>query len=101
MQEMEMSEKDESEFVTQKACQVATGRVLVSHLKLHRKLDSIEKRLFRDNGSVSIQTRLDRHEQVLRALLWVVGLIAGVTVTAAGGGVVVVVKHLLTRGGAV
>jgi hypothetical protein len=101
MQEMEMSEKDESEFVTQKACQVATGRVLVSHMKLHRKLDSIEKRLFRDNGSVSIQTRLDRHEQVLRALLWVVGLIAGVTVTAAGGGVVVVVKHLLTRGGAV
>jgi hypothetical protein len=96
-----MSEKEESEFVTQKACQVATGRVLVSHLKLHRKLDSIEKRLFRDNGSVSIQTRLDRHEQVLRALLWVVGLIAGVTVTAAGGSVIVIVKHLLTRGGAV
>ena len=95
-----MSEKDES-FVTQKACRVATGRVLVSHERLHRKLDSIEKRLFKDNGHVSVQTRLDRHEQVLRALLWVVGLIAGVTVTAAGGGVVVVVKHLLTRGGAV
>ena len=95
-----MSEKDDS-FVTQKACRVATGRVLVSHMKLHRKLDSIEKRLFKDNGHVSVQTRLDRHEQVLRALLWIVGLVVGVTVTAAGGGAVVVLKHLLTRGGAV
>ena len=95
-----MSERDES-FVTQKACRVATGRVLVSHMKLHRKLDSIEKRLFKDNGHVSVQTRLDRHEQVLRALLWIVGLVVGVTVTAAGGGAVVVLKHLLTRGGAV
>ena len=93
-----MSEKDDS-FVTQKACRVATGRVLVSHMKLHRKLDSIEKRLFKDNGHVSVQTRLDRHEQVLRALLWVVGLVVGVTVTAAGGGAVVILKHLLTRGG--
>ena len=93
-----MSEKDES-FVTQKACRVATGRVLVSHMKLHRKLDSIVKRLFKDNGHVSVQTRLDRHEQVLRALLWVVGLVVGVTVTAAGGGAVVVLKHLLTNGG--
>ena len=95
-----MSEK-ENGFVTRKDCQVSTGRVLVSHERLHRKLDSIEKRLFKDNGHVSVQTRLDRHEQVLRALLWVVGLIAGVTVTAAGGGAVVVLKHLLMRGGAV
>ena len=90
----------EQTFVTQADCRTATGRVLVSHQKLHRKLDSIEKRLFRDNGHVSVQTRLDRHEQVLRALLWVVGLVVGVTVTAAGGGVVVILKHLLTRGGA-
>ena len=90
---------EEQVFVTRKQCQVATGRVLVSHMKLHRKLDSIEKRLFKDNGHVSVQTRLDRHEQVLRALLWVVGLVVGVTVTAAGGGAVVVLKHLLTRGG--
>jgi hypothetical protein len=96
-----MSEKEESEFVTRKEYQVATGRVLVSHERLHRKLVSIEQRLFRDNGSVSIQTRLDRHEQVLRALLWVVGLIVGVTMTAVGGSVIVIVKHLLTRGGAV
>ena len=93
-----MSEKDDS-FVTRKECQVATGRILVSHERLHRKLVSIEKRLFQDNGSVSIQTRLDRHEQVLRALLWVMGLIVGVTVTAAGGGAVVILKHTLTNGG--
>ena len=94
-----MSDNDNG-FVTHEECQAATGRVLASHEKLHRKLDSIEKRLFRDNGSVSIQTRLDRHEQVLRALLWVVGLLAGVGVTTGAGCVLVFVKHLLARGGA-
>ena len=51
-----MSEKDES-LVTRKECQVSTGRVLVSHERLHRKLDSIEKRLFKDNGHVCLCRR--------------------------------------------
>ena len=94
-----MGDKEQG-FVTHEECQAATGRVLASHEKLHRKLDSIEKRLFRDNGSVSIQTRLDRHEQVLRAWLWVVGLLAGAGVTTGAGCVVMVIKHLLAKGGA-
>jgi len=46
------------------------------------KLDSIERRLFRDNGHVSIQTRLDRHEQVIRAILWALSVIGGAFLTS-------------------
>jgi len=50
--------------------------------KLHKKLDMIEKRLFRDNGAVSIQTRLDRHEQVIRGMLWGMSVVGGALLTS-------------------
>lgn len=87
---MAMSDGD---YVTHEECSESSRRVL-------EKLDSIERRLFRDNGSVSIQTRLDRHEQILRALLWVVGLLVGAGVTAGVSCAVVIVKQLLENGGA-
>jgi hypothetical protein len=37
---------------------------------LFEKLDSREKRLFNDNGTLSISTRIERHEQILHVLLW-------------------------------
>jgi hypothetical protein len=51
-----------------------------------RKLDAIEKRLFRDNGTLSMQTRLERHEQVLKILVWVVTVVGGSILTSAVGG---------------
>lgn len=89
---------DEKIFVTTEECAAATGRVLESHERLHRKLDSIEKRLFRDNGSVSIQTRIDRHEQILRVVLWIVGIIGGTFLAACASGLVIVVRELILRG---
>ena len=50
-------------YVTHEECSESNRQVL-------EKLDSIEKRLFKDNGTVSIQTRIERHEQILRVLLW-------------------------------
>ena len=78
-------------FVTSEMCAETSARVL-------EKLDSIEKRLFQDNGTVSIQTRLDRHEQVIRALLWVVGILGGSFLAACGSGIVIVVRELIIRG---
>jgi len=66
--------------------------------RLHEKLDSIEKRLFRDNGSVSIQTRLDRHEQVQRLLLWIVGIIGGTLLAGCTSGFIVLMRELIARG---
>ncbi|MCC5850073.1 MAG: hypothetical protein JJU29_18460 [Verrucomicrobia bacterium] len=45
------------------------------------KLDSIERRLFRDNGTLSVQTRLDRHEQVIRGLIWALSVVGGSLLT--------------------
>ena len=47
------------------------------HGALMEKLESIERRLFVDNGSLSVQTRLARHEMVIRAILWVVSALCG------------------------
>ena len=38
------------------------------------------RRLFVDNGTPSIQTRLARHEMVIHALLWVVSVAAGTAI---------------------
>lgn len=76
---------------TREGCSEANRQVL-------GKLESIERRLFRDNGSVSIQTRIDRHEQVLRVLLWIVGILGGTFLAACGSGIVVVVRELLSKG---
>ena len=56
-------------------CSDTSSRILA-------KLDSIERRLFKDNGTVSIQTRLDRHEQVIRAILWALSVIGGAFLTS-------------------
>ncbi|NLF23662.1 MAG: hypothetical protein GX590_10950 [Lentisphaerae bacterium] len=62
--------KDGGEFVTREACGVVSRRVL-------EKLENIERRFFKDNGTLSIQTRLNRHERVLRVLLWAASVMAG------------------------
>ena len=62
---------------------VTKEECLARHEELMEKLDSIERRLFVDNGSPSIQTRLARHEMVIHALLWVVSVAAGTAITGA------------------
>ena len=90
----------EDSYVTRELCTQTSGQILESQEKLHGKLDSIEKRLFRDNGAVSIQTRIDRHGQILRVLLWVVGIIAGTFLAGCTTGILLLVRELLIRGAA-
>ena len=79
------------DYVTHAECSEVNRRVL-------EKLASIERRLFKDNGTLSIQTRLDRHEQVIRAILWVLSVIGGAFLTAVVVSGVLVVKMLLKMG---
>jgi len=88
---------DDGKFVTKDTCEATSSQLLESQEQLHEKLDSIEKRLFRDNGSVSIQTRLDRHEQVQRLLLWIVGIIGGTFLAACTSGFVILMREFLVR----
>ena len=74
-----------SEYVTKDHCAAQSAAVL-------EKLESIERRLFVDNGSPSIQTRLERHDLVIRALLWVVSVVMGTAIAGAVSACVVLVK---------
>ena len=76
-----------SDFVTKDHCATQSAAVL-------EKLESIERRLFVDNGSPSIQTRLERHDLVIRALLWVVSVVMGTARAGAVSACVVLVKVL-------
>lgn len=81
-----------SDFVTKDQCALQSAAVL-------EKLESIEKRLFVDNGSPSIQTRLERHEMVIHALLWVVSVAAGTGIAGAVTGGFMLAKVLAKAGG--
>ncbi len=86
-----MPDKD---YVTGRACEETSAKIFA-------KLESIERRLFKDNGTLSIQTRLDRHEQVLRVLLWVTSVTVGTALSTAVLGVVMLFKWVLSGGVAV
>ena len=79
------------EYVKSRACEDISTRIFA-------KLDSIERRLFRDNGTLSIQTRLDRHEQVLKVLLWVTSVIMATALSAGVLGVVTVFRWIMSGG---
>ena len=74
-----------SDYVTKDHCATQSAAVL-------EKLESIERRLFVDNGSPSIQTRLERHEMVIHALLWVVSVVTGTAIAGAVSACVVLVR---------
>ncbi len=90
----------ETRYVTQDACGRHSASMLEKQQELLTKLDGIEKRLFKDNGSVSMQTRIDRHEQALRLLLWVVGIIGGTLLVGFTGGVALLIREAAMRGAA-
>ena len=78
-------------YVTHEECGETSKRVL-------DKLDSIERRLFKDNGTLSIQTRIERHEQILRVLLWVTSIVVGAVLTSGVMGLVFLFKGALAHG---
>ena len=78
-------------FVTERSCEEVSSRIFA-------KLDSIERRLFKDNGTLSIQTRLDRHEQVIRVILWALSVIGGAFLTSVVVSGVFVLKAILKGG---
>ncbi len=81
-----------SDYVTKDHCAAQSAAVL-------EKLESIERRLFVDNGTPSIQTRLERHDLVIRALLWVVSVVAGTAIAGAVSACVVLIRVVSKLGG--
>ena len=73
-------------------------QLLQSHRELLEKMDGIEKRLFHDNGTTSMQTRIERHEQILKVLLWASSIIVGTILTSCVMGGIFLVKWALSHG---
>lgn len=86
--------KETGDFVTHTECGEISQRVF-------EKLESIEKRLFKDNGTLSIQTRIERHEQILRVLLWALSIIVGTILTSAVMGLILLFKWAVGHGAAI
>ena len=83
--------KDTGEVVTREEFSDVIRRVF-------EKLESMEKRLFKDNGTLSIQTRIERHEQILRVLLWALSIIVGTVLTSAIMGLILLFKWAVGHG---
>ena len=60
----------------------------------------ILSRMFVDNGTPSIQTRLARHEMVIHALLWVMSVAAGTAIAGIVSAGFMLAKLLAKTGGA-
>ena len=63
-------------------------------------MDTIEKRLFHDNGTTSMQTRIERHEQILKGLLWASSIIVGTILTSAVMGLILLFRWAMAHGAA-
>ena len=95
-----MSGTKQGRYVTRETCEHTTAEMLAGQQKIPDKLESIEQRLFHDNGTLSIQTRIERHDQILKVLLWASSIVVGTVLTAAVTGVILAVKWALAHGGA-
>lgn len=71
--------------------------LLASHRTLLEKMEGIDKRLFHDNGTTSMQTRIERHEQILKVLLWATSIVVGTVLTSGALGVIVIFKWALSH----
>lgn len=52
------------------------------HQETMRVLNEINNRLYRDNGHLSIQTRLDRGDRILGVLCWAMSIAGGALIIA-------------------
>ena len=56
--------------VTNAACHARSGEILAA-------IKALDDRLYRDNGRISVQTRLDRLERMLAGMVWAMSIGGG------------------------
>ena len=59
---------------------MTVGKCDEKHKQTMKVLNEINDRLFKDNGNLSIQTRLDRSTQTLRVVTWAVAILCSALV---------------------
>ena len=61
----------EDEYMTVGACTRLHSESEKRQVEIMARLDELNARLYKDNGKLSIQTRLDRGDRILGVLCWV------------------------------
>ena len=83
--------------VSKEECAEHHKALLTELTGIRSDVHGLSKRLFVDNGTLSIQTRLDRHEMVIRSLIWVVCTVATASVASLVAVLFVVVKGAFVK----
>ena len=74
---------DHGTYVSQAMCNELHRQSNEKYDALFTLTTEINKRLYKDNGTVSIQTRLDRGDRILGVLCWVTSVAGGSIIVAA------------------
>ena len=72
----------EEKYITPGACDKKHDELRLMIRIISDDLKKLNNRLYIDNGSTSIQTRLDRHEQVIRSIIWSLRIIGTAVIVA-------------------
>jgi hypothetical protein len=73
---------DHGTYVSQATCNYLHAESDKKYDKLFLLMEKIDKRLYHDNGTVSIQTRLDRGDRILGILCWAMSIAGGALIIA-------------------
>jgi hypothetical protein len=87
---------DHGTLVTRAECNILHAASDVKYEKLYKLTEDINNRLYRDNGHLSIQTRLDRGDRILGVLCWVTSIAGSAIIVAAVAFVWRVIIHVGT-----
>lgn len=63
------------DYVTKESCEDVHKGTVASIDKLSSEVKTLNDRLYKDNGHLSIQTRLDRQERFFGLVSWVLGVV--------------------------
>lgn len=81
----------EGELMFQKIV-IHNEAILAGQKEGQETLERFNKRLFVDNGTPSVQTKIDRHSQMLKGMMWAItsvsAIVAGVVIKLAIGAVI-------------
>ena len=88
-------------YVTEAVCEKKHQETSDWNETLLGELHKLNDRLYKDNGNLSVQTRLDRQEQFLKALgklIWMVGSVLLLNVVGTGIAFgILLIKHVFTQ----
>ena len=80
---------------------VSTDKCKLIHAQSDKRLEEImgvlqemNNRLYRDNGHISIQTRLDRHQRIVEVLCWAISVVGGTVLVSVVCFIFRIIRHV-------